>query len=168
MSFNTFDIAASGMTAQRVKLDTIASNIANVNTTRKADGTKGVYIKKDVAFSTIYQDHINRGPSNFSSNSPNARFDATTGNLRINTGLALNQGYVSNGVRVDEIEASQNATKVVYDPSHPDADENGYVELPNINVVEEMVDMVSASKAYEANSVVAENVKTMIQSALQI
>lgn len=168
MSFNTFDIAASGMMAQRVKMDSIASNIANVNTTRKPDGTKGVYIKKDVTFSAVYADNLNRGPSNFSSNSPDARFDPQTGSLKINTGIALNQGFVSNGVRVEQINETENPVKTVYDPTHPDADENGYVELPNINVVEEMVDMVSASKAYEANSVVAENIKTMIQSALQI
>lgn len=168
MSFNTFDIAASGMTAQRVKMDTIASNIANVNTTRNPDGTKGVYIKKDVSFAAVYDDYMNRGPSNFSVNNPDARFDATTGKLHINTGIALNQGYVSNGVRVEQIHETENPIKTVYDPSHPDADENGYVDLPNINVVEEMVDMVSASKAYEANSVVAENIKSMIQSALQI
>ena len=168
MSFNSFDIAASGMTAQRVKMDTIASNIANVNTTRKPDGTKGVYIKKDVSFAAVYQDYMNRGPSNFSANNPDARFDPNSGNLHINTGIALNQGYVSNGVRVEQIHETENPIKTVYDPSHPDADENGYVDLPNINVVEEMVDMVSASKAYEANSVVAENIKSMIQSALQI
>ena len=58
--------------------------------------------------------------------------------------------------------------RTVYDPSHPDADEEGYVNVPNINIVEEMVDMIAASKAYEANSAVAENVKTMIQSAMNI
>ena len=63
MSFNIFDIAGSGMSAQRVKMDTIASNIANVNTTRNPDGSKGVYIKKDVAFRTIYEDTVNRGGS---------------------------------------------------------------------------------------------------------
>lgn len=168
MSLNAFDIAASGMTAQRVKLDTISSNIANVNTTRRPDGTLGAYIKKDVSFKAIYLDQISRGPSNFSSNVPDARFDPSTGNMRINTGVALNQGFVSNGVEVEQIFEAKNPIKTVYDPSHPDADENGYVDLPNINVVEEMVGMVSASKAYEANAAVAENVKTMIQQAMQI
>ena len=108
MSFNSFDIAASGMTAQRVKMDTIASNIANVNTTRKPDGTKGVYIKKDVSFAAVYDDYVNRGPSNFSANNPDARFDPMTGKLHINTGIALNQGYVSNGVRVEQIHETEN------------------------------------------------------------
>ena len=67
MSFNIFDIAGSGMTAQRAKMDTIASNIANIHTTRNPDGSKGVYVKKDVSFRTIYEETVNRGFSNFSS-----------------------------------------------------------------------------------------------------
>ncbi len=168
MSFSVFDIAGSGMTAQRVKMDTIASNIANVNTTRRADGSKGVYIKKDVTFRTIYEDTLNRGFINFSSNSPDAQFDPSTGRMLINTNIALNNGMLTGGVQVDEIYESQNGVKTVYDPSHPDADEDGYVDLPNVNVVEEMVGMISASKAYEANATVAENVKTMMQSAMNI
>ena len=168
MSFNIFDIAGLGMTAQRVKMDTIASNMANINTTRKPDGSKGVYIKKDVAFRTIYEDNINRGFSNFSSNSPDAQFDPKTGNMLINASVALNNGMVTGGVQVDAIYERADGVKTVYDPSHPDADEEGYVDLPNVNVVEEMVDMISASRAYEANATVAENVKTMMQSALNI
>ncbi len=168
MSFNIFDIAGSGMTAQRVKMDTIASNMANINTTRKPDGSKGVYIKKDVAFRTIYEDNVNRGFSNFSSNSPDAQFDPRTGNMLINASVALNNGMVTGGVQVDSIYERADGVKTVYDPSHPDADEEGYVDLPNVNVVEEMVDMISASRAYEANATVAENVKTMMQSALNI
>ncbi len=168
MSLNTFDIAASGMTAQRIKMDTVASNIANVNTTRNPDGSKGVYVKKSVNFKAIYEDELSRGARNFAANSTDAKFNPMTGGFTINTGIALNQGLVSNGVRVESIQETDHPTKMIYDPTHPDADADGYVELPNINVVEEMVDMVSASKAYEANSVVAENIKTMIQSALNI
>ena len=168
MSFNAFDIAGSGMTAQRVTMDTIASNIANINTTRNPDGTKGVYIKKNVAFRSVLADQISRGPSNFSNNGTSGQFNPATGNFEINTGIALNEGRKYKGVEVSEIFESQNAIKTIYDPSHPDADENGYVDLPNINVVEEMVGMVSASKAYQANAAAAENVKTMIQSAMNI
>ena len=168
MSFNIFDIAGSGMTAQRIKMDTVASNIANINTTRQADGSKGVYVKKDVSFRTIYEDSLNRGYSNFASNSPDAQFDPKTGNMLINANVSLNNGMVTGGVRVDEIYEAENGVKTVYDPSHPDADENGYVDLPNVNIVEEMVGMVSASKAYQANAAAAENVKTMIQSTLNI
>ena len=168
MSFNIFDIAGSGMTAQRAKMDTIASNIANIHTTRKPDGSKGVYVKKDVSFRTIYEDSINKGFSNFSSNNPDAEFDPRTGNLLINANVALNNGYITGGVQVDQIYEREDGIKTVYDPSHPDADEEGYVDLPNVNIVEEMVDMIAASRAYEANATVAENVKTMMQSAMNI
>lgn len=168
MSFNIFDIAGSGMTAQRVKMDTIASNIANIHTTRNPDGSKGVYVKKDVSFRTIYEDSINKGFSNFSSNSPDAQFDPRTGNMLINANIALNHGLVTGGVQVEQIYEREDGIKTVYDPSHPDADEDGYVDLPNVNIVEEMVDMIAASRAYEANATVAENVKTMMQSAMNI
>ena len=168
MSFNIFDIAGSGMTAQRAKMDTIASNIANIHTTRKPDGSKGAYVKKDVSFRTIYEESVNRGFSNFQSNNPDAQFDPKTGNLLINANVALNQGIVTGGVQVEQIFEREDGVKTIYDPSHPDADEEGYVDLPNINIVEEMVDMIAASRAYEANATVAENVKTMMQSALNI
>ena len=168
MSFNIFDIAGSGMTAQRVKMDTIASNIANIHTTRNPDGSKGVYVKKDVSFRTIYEETVNRGYSNFQSNNPDAQFDPKTGNLLINANVALNNGLVTGGVQVEQIYERADGIKTVYDPSHPDADEEGYVDLPNVNIVEEMVDMIAASRAYEANATVAENVKTMIQSAMNI
>ena len=168
MSFNIFDIAGSGMTAQRVKMDTIASNIANIHTTRNPDGSKGVYVKKDVSFRAIYEETVNRGFSNFSSNNPDAQFDPKTGNLLINANVALNQGLVTGGVQVEQIYEREDGIKTVYDPSHPDADEEGYVDLPNVNIVEEMVDMIAASRAYEANATVAENVKSMMQSAMNI
>ncbi len=168
MSFNIFDIAGSGMTAQRAKMDTIASNIANIHTTRRPDGSKGVYVKKDVSFRTIYEESVNRGYSNFQSNNPDAQFDPKTGNLLINANIALNQGMVTGGVQVEQIYEREDGIKTVYDPSHPDADEDGYVDLPNVNIVEEMVDMIAASRAYEANATVAENVKSMMQSAMNI
>ncbi len=168
MSFNIVDIDGSGMTAQRIKMDTVASNIANINTTRQPDGSKGVYVKKDVSFRTVYDDAVNRGYSNFAANNPDAQFDPRTGNMLINANVSLNNGLITGGVRVDEIYEAENGVKTVYDPSHPDADEEGYVDLPNINIVEEMVGMISASKAYEANATVAENVKTMMQTAMNI
>lgn len=168
MSFDVFDIAASGMNAQRVKMDAISSNIANINTTRNPDGTVGPYIKKDVNFRAIYDQKMSQGASNFSNNSTSASFNPNTGTMMINSGIALNQGQMSSGVVVGSITDAKNPIKTVYDPSHPDADADGYVKLPNINIVEEMVGMVTASKAYEANSVAAENVKSMIQSAMRI
>jgi flagellar basal-body rod protein FlgC len=168
MSFDVFDIAASGMHAQRIKMDAISSNVANINTTRKPDGTVGPYIKKDVTFKAIYDAKMSQGASNFSNNATDARFDPATGVMNINSGISMNQGQMSSGVSVDGITDSKDAIKTVYDPSHPDADADGFVKLPNINIVEEMVGMVTASKAYEANSVAASNVKSMIQAALRI
>ena len=168
MSFNIFDIAGSGMTAQRVKMDTISSNIANIRTTRRPDGSKGAYVKKDVAFRTLYEDNINKGLSNFQSNNPDATFDPRTGNLLINANVALNNGLISGGVQVEQIYERDDGVKTIYDPTHPDADEEGYVDMPNVNIVEEMVDMIAASRAYEANAAVAENVKKMMQSAMNI
>ena len=94
--------------------------------------------------------------------------DEPTNHLDMESITALNNGMITGGVQVDEIYEAEDGVKTVYDPSHPDADEEGYVDLPNINLVEEMVGMISASKAYEANATVAENVKTMMQSAMNI
>lgn len=168
MSFDVFDVAASGMQAQRVKMDSISSNVANINTTRKPDGTPGPYIKKDVSFRAIYDEKMSQGASNFSSNSAMAQFDPATGTMRISSGLALNQGQMSSGVEVAGITDAKNPIKTIYDPSHPDADADGYVQVPNINIVEEMVGMVTASKAYEANAVAAENAKNMMNAAMKI
>ena len=168
MSFDAFDIAASGMKAQRVKMDAISSNIANINTTRNPDGTVGPYIKKEVAFKAIYDQKLSQGASNFSNNATTAQFDPNTGTMRINSGLSLNQGQMSKGVEIAGVVDSKNAVRTVYDPSHPDADVDGYVQMPNVNIVEEMVGMVTASKAYEANAVAAENAKSMISAAMRI
>jgi len=168
MSFDVFDVAASGMQAQRVKMDAISSNVANINTTRRPDGTVGAYIKKDVSFKAIYDSKLSQGASNFSSNSTAAQFDPNTGVMRINSGISLNQGQMSNGVEIAGVTDAKNAVRSVYDPSHPDANADGYVQMPNINIVEEMVGMVTASKAYEANSVAASNAKAMINAALKI
>ena len=88
--------------------------------------------------------------------------------MLINANIALNNGMVTGGVEVDEIYEAEDAIKTIYDPSHPDTDEDGYVDMPNINIVEEMVGMISASRAYEANATVAQNVRTMMQTAMNI
>lgn len=168
MSFDVFDVAASGMHAQRVKMDAISSNIANANTTRRPDGTVGPYIKKEVTFNAIYNQKLAQGMSNFSAPSTNAKFDPNSGTMLLNGGISVNAGQMSNGVEVSQITNGRNAVKTVYDPSHPDANADGFVQLPNINIVEEMVGMVTASRAYEANSVCAENTKSMIQNAMKI
>lgn len=163
MSFSVFDIAASGMHAQRIKMDTVSSNIANVNTTRNEFGEKQVYHKKQVNFREMVMPKsfiFPRGNVSVETNAPEEPY--------LVGGVSIADRVLSKGVMVDSITDSNNPTKIVYDPNHPDADENGYVELPNINVVEEMVNMVNASRAYEANITIAQTTKAMIQSAINI
>ena len=164
MSFDIFDIAASGMHAQRVMMDTVSSNIANANTTRNAKGEREVYAKKEVTFKAVYKNSLRPAlptggvePQMDLENSPYLRGR-----------VVFQEDGLSQGVMVDKITESENPYRMVYDPTHPDADEKGMVTLPNVNVVEEMVNMVNASKAYEANVTIAQTTKTMIQSAMQI
>ncbi len=166
MSFDLFDITASSMSAQRTQMDTISSNIANANTTRNARGEKEVYRKKEVSFQAVYKDRLQNNAQ-----LPSANFvaGATPNGAFLNGGITFgNNATTCQGVEVSEISESKDPYKVIYDPAHPDADENGMVTLPNINVVEEMVNMVNASKAYEASATVANTAKTMMQAALGI
>ena len=163
MSFNVFDIAATGMHAQRIKMDTVSSNIANVNTTRNEFGEKQVYHKKQVNFKEMAL----KNDYHFPKGNAKVIFDPPTEPYLVG-GVTMGGESISKGVMVESITDADNPTRIVYDPSHPDADENGYVELPNVNVVEEMVNMVNASRAYEANITLAQTTKTMIQSAINI
>ncbi len=135
-SFSSFDISASGIYAQRTRLDVIANNVANAETTRTAEG--GPYRRQSVSFRAVYEDSVGNQPA-----------------------IA--------GVKVDGInQASATDSRTVFDPGHPDADRNGYVRMPNVNVVEEMVDMISATRAYEANVTALNATKSMIASAIEI
>jgi len=143
MSFlNSLDISGSALTAQKLRMDVISSNIANANTTRTEEG--GPYKKKMVVFGPA------TGQSSFS------------GVLD-----SLEQANLG-GVEVSEIVEDANAVKAVYDPDHPDADADGYVMMPDIDTVEEMVDMMSATRSYEANVTVFNAVKLMATKALEI
>ncbi len=121
------DISASGLRAQRVRMDAIANNIANATTTRTQKG--GPYRRQEVIF-------------------------------RADKGGA--------GVQVDSVVESTDPPKVVYDPSSPDADINGMVAMPDVNIVEEMTDMITATRAYEANIQAVNAAKTMATRALEI
>ena len=169
MSFDIFKTCASGMYAQKTKMDTIAANMANINTTRKDDGSIGPYIKKTVTFRAIYDNQTTpRNDIAFPSGNNQVRFNNENGDLLLQGGISYDQNKISKGVEVQCIEESKNPYKTVYDPSHPDADEEGFVILPNINIVEEMVNMIQASKAYEASANIAETTKNMISTALKI
>ena len=163
MSFEIFDIAASGMHAQRIKMDTVSSNIANVNTTRNSKGEKEVYHKKVVNFKEMA---IEKGYG-FPRGNVSVDFDPPS-EPQLVGGVTMGGSNIPSGVQVDSVSESENPTRIIYDPSHPDADKDGYVEVPNVNVVEEMVNMVNASRAYEANITIAQTAKTMMNAAIQI
>lgn len=167
MSFNVFDVSSSGMYAQRLKMDTISSNVANINTTRNPDGSPGVYVKKEVTFKAIYDDKLSKSPA-FPSGKHEAMYSQIKGDMVLRGGISFDEKNLAQGVAVSEITDSKEPFKVVYDPSHPDADVDGYVTLPNVNVVEEMVGMISASRAYEANAAAAQTTKSMLNAALKI
>ena len=136
------DIAASGMTAQRSRLNVISMNLANANTTRTKDGTP--YRRKTTIFQTVPYGNP------FYSHLRNALEDDIY------------------GVEVTEIAPVPGEFKRIFDPSHPDADENGYVFLPNVNLVQEMVLMLNANRAYEANAAAVKAAKEMALKALEI
>lgn len=140
-------IGASGLAAQRLRLDVIANNIANAETTRTPEG--GAYKRKDVVF-------MPEGQSPFLPS-----FLAARQNLN------RFQGQLK-GVQVTQIVTDPTPGTRVYDPTHPDADEQGYVEYPNVNPVIEMTNMLSASRSYEANLAVIDTAKQMALRALDI
>jgi len=166
MSFEALDISASGLYAQRIRMDTIASNIANVNTTRNADGTPGAYRRKQVVFEAVYNDALgknnsyNPGEINISK--------SKSGNVLLKGEIGINSSNVASGVVISQIAEDNSPLKKIYNPSHPDADKDGFVTMPNVNMVTEMVDMISASRAYEANVTTIDTTKNMISAALRI
>jgi flagellar basal-body rod protein FlgC len=142
--FSSLDVSASGLTAQRLRMDIISENIANVETTRTADGSP--YKRKTVLFQE-------RG-----STAPFSEFFKK----------AFNGASEIKGVRVTNIVEDQRPGTRVYDPGHPDADGEGYVTKPNVNIVEEMVNMISASRSYEANMTAMNTTKSMIAKTLEM
>lgn len=130
-SFSSFDISASGLFAQRTRLDVIANNIANAETTRTPEG--GPYVRKQVTFAE-----------------------------------ALDQNQKAAGVEVSDITSDPAPPHMVYDPGHPDAGPDGYVAMPNVSTIEEMVDMVAATRSYEANVTAMDAAKSMFTSALEL
>lgn len=147
--FSSINIAASGLSAQRTRLDVISNNIANVDTTRTTEG--GPFRRSRVIFRPKVQEPYWRSPF-----LPQ----------KMDNGLGK-------GVRIVEIDKDLDADpRLVFDPTHPDAiktgPQKGYVEMPNVNIVEEMVDMISASRSYEANVAVVNGSKSMFMKALEI
>lgn len=143
MSFlKSMDISASALTAQRVRMDVIAENLANINTTRTAEGEP--YRRRYVVMQQ--------------------RQDQTFAGM-LEQAKAKSNG---NGVRVTEIREDQSPFKLDYNPEHPDANEDGYVQMPNVDLVVEMVDMMAATRSYEANITATNAIKSMALKALEI
>ena len=151
--FSSFNINASGMTAQRLRMDTISENLANANTTRTADGTP--YRRKVVVFAEREQ----RTEFSRVLKESTARY----------SGLSSRGNWTGKGVKVDRI-AEDNWTQmnIVFDPSNPDADENGYVTYPNVNTVTEMTNLIDASRSFEANATAFEASKALATRGLSI
>ncbi|PCJ21126.1 MAG: flagellar basal body rod protein FlgC [Candidatus Cloacimonadota bacterium] len=141
--FRAFDIAASGLTAERLRMDIISNNIANVNTTKTNDGNP--YRRQLPVFEAVF----NKEMDNIE---------------KANKGESFN----GSGVRVSQILEDSTKFKTIYDPSHPHANDKGYVDMPNVNIVKEMVDMITASRAYEANVTALSTSKQIFNSALSI
>lgn len=141
--FGSMNTSATGMTAQRLRMDTISQNIANVETTRTASGQP--YRRKTVIFQEM--EDQNKFKNVF--------------NKYIND-------YKNGGVKVTQIVEDQSPLTKVYNPSHPDADAEGYVSMPNVNIVAEMTNLISANRSYEANVTAFNASKAMITKALEI
>lgn len=138
--FNTLKISSTALKAQQVRLNTVSSNLANAETTQTPEG--GPYRRKSVVFQS----------------------DGSPFSQHMDQQM---QGAVQ-GVKVTRIVSDDQAPRIIYNPSHPDANEEGYVSLPNINSLEEMADMVSASRSYEANLNTIQATKRMALKALEI
>ncbi len=139
-AFSSMRISASGLSAERLRMDTIASNIANVSTTRGENGQP--YRRKVAVFQENLEKEINKVTNTYEAK--------------------------LNGVKAVGIEEDNSPLRKVYDPSHPDADNEGYVSMPNVNVLNEMADMIAASRAYEANVTAMNTEKGMFMKALEI
>lgn len=143
---SSFDICASGLSAQRLRMEIASENISNIDTTRTEAG--GAYRRKEVVFESY-------GTNSFR----DALRNAAKGKGISSTGV---------GVRVVEIVEDDREMKMVYNPEHPDADENGYVEMPNVDLLKETVDSMSATRSYDANVTALNAMKLMAQKALEI
>jgi flagellar basal-body rod protein FlgC len=162
--FNGMNISASGLSAQRVRLNVIASNLANAETTRTEDG--GPYQRQRVILKEDKSDPQQRfvfGPDKMRG------YTTQSNHIPIpEPGLPIDKDHIGSGVEVASIQPDGAPPRWVHDPDHPDANEQGYVAMPNVNVVEEMTDMISATRAYEANVTALNATKTMIMKALEL
>ncbi len=150
--FPNFRISGSALTAEKTRLDTIAGNIANMNTTRTEEG--GPYRRRTVAFSEDLARAEQQGRRRIVQ--PFIPSERVPGEVE------------GRGVRLDQVIADDEEPMLVYDPEHPDVREDGYVEYPNIELAKEMTDMITAQRSYEANSTAVNTAKSIYAKALEI
>ncbi|MEY8235584.1 flagellar basal body rod protein FlgC [Lachnospiraceae bacterium 66-29] len=141
--FQSFNISTSGLTAQRFRMDVISENVANVTTTRTEDGTP--YTRKIVSFQEKQV----------------TPFSKVLNNTR--------EALIGNGVKVNRVAEDTTSDYIMkYEPSHPDADENGYVSYPNVNIITEMTNLIDASRSYEANITAFDTSKAIALKGLEL
>ena len=157
---SSFDISGYGLSAQRVRVNTISSNIANAQTTRTDEG--GPYRRKEVVFKAINFDQEYNKALGSESNSAKYQDPLDEGSF----GNVVNPAIMS--VVVDKISRDDREPKMKFEPNHPDADASGYVAYPNINPVIEMADLVEATRSYQANVAAFESAKNMANSAISL
>lgn len=156
---SSFDISGYGLSAQRVRVNTISSNIANAQTTRTEEG--GPYRRREVVFKAInFNQLLDQA---LQSSDPSLGYSDPLGEGDL--GMKVDPAIMS--VLVDKIVRDDKGPTMKYEPSHPDADSNGYVAYPNINPVIEMADLVEATRAYQANVAAFESAKNMANSVIQ-
>ncbi|KEI13186.1 flagellar basal-body rod protein FlgC [Clostridium novyi B str. ATCC 27606] len=141
-AFSSLRISASGLSAERLRMDTISSNITNFKTTRGKDGKKEPYRRKIAVFQENLKKELSKDKKVYE------------------TSL--------NGVKAVGIVEDKSPLRKVYNPNHPDADKDGYVLMPNVNILNEMADMIAATRAYEANVTAINSSKSMFMKALEI
>ncbi len=156
--FQSFDIAASGMSAEHFRMNTISNNIANANTNKTEDGTP---YRRQVA--VVSSEQANQFENEFSLASFDADFDF---------GSANGSNYSGNVAQVQGVQEDESDFRWVYDPSHPEAvkegPRKGYVAMPNVNMIQEMTSMMQASRSFEANASTIQAAKSMAMKALEI
>jgi flagellar basal-body rod protein FlgC len=163
-AFPSIDISASGLAVQRTRMNITSNNIANVNTT-KTDGQPGIpYKRKRVLLSSesnasTFQLALQRSNDGL----------RLTNDRHLSRGVTIaSEGSGIPGVRVEDVVEDDTPPRMIYDPVHPDANAEGYVAMPDINIVVEMVDMISATRAYEANITAINAAKTMARQAIEL
>jgi flagellar basal-body rod protein FlgC len=162
--FSAIRISASGLRGQRVKMDVVAQNLANAETTRTADGTP--YRRQRAIFEQVLGDKVNRHETMLGRETESRLSRTHPAHM---TETVASSETPGGGVESD-VSVAEDASdfRVVYDPGHPDADEGGYVLMPNVNPISEMVDLIAASRAYEANISAVQAAKDMFTDALKI